>query len=52
MSDVDRFIAGLRNLAIECNVKSITMTSVQFKDGSHGGYFGLMKATNLFGKKK
>lgn len=52
MTDVERFIAGLRKLAIECNVKSATMTTIHFKDGTSGGYFGLMKATSLFEDKK
>ncbi|MBD5381970.1 hypothetical protein [Clavibacter sp.] len=51
MSDVDKFIAGLRKLAIECNVKQVTPLKIVFKDGSYGGYFGLMKATNLFKDK-
>lgn len=50
LSDLARFVIGLRELCIECNVTSISGLQVFFGDGSVGGYLGLFKETKLFGK--
>lgn len=47
MSDIERFIVGLRQLAIECNVTGISGLGVYFGDGSRGGHKGLWMAMIL-----
>lgn len=37
MSDIERFIVGLRQLAIECNVTGISGLEVYFGDGTFVG---------------
>lgn len=51
MGDLEKFVAGLRQLAIMCNVTGISCLEVHFGDGSYGGHRGLWMATGLFGNK-
>lgn len=50
LSDLEKFIAGLKQLAIICNVSSISGIEVHFQDGSCGGHKALWMATGLFGR--
>lgn len=50
LSDLEKFIVGLKQLAIICNVSSISGVEVHFQDGSCGGHKALWMATGLFGK--
>lgn len=51
MGDLEKFVVGLKQLAIICNVTSISGLEVYFGDGSYGGHKGLWMATGLFENK-
>lgn len=38
MSDLEKFVVGLKQLATICNVTSISGLEVHFGDGSYGGH--------------
>lgn len=51
MGDLEKFVAGLRQLAIVCHVTSISGIEVHFNDGSYGRHKALWMATGLFVNK-
>ena len=55
LSDIDRFIIGLRELSIECNLETITycgfgVQSLKFEDGSNGGLIAIFKEAGILKK--
>lgn len=52
LTDIDRFIIGLRELSIECNLKSVTycglgIQQLHFEDGSYGGMIPILKEAGI-----
>lgn len=55
LSDIDRFIIGLKELSIECNLKTITYSgfgiqNLEFEDGSNGGLIAIFKEAGILKK--
>lgn len=50
LSDLEKFVEGLKQLASICNVTSISGIDVHFGDGSHRGHKALWMETGLFRK--
>lgn len=50
LTDVEKFIERLKQLAYICHVSSISGVKVCFEDGTSGRYKGLWMATGLFRK--
>lgn len=48
LSDLEKFVVSLRQLAISCRVRGVSSLQVTFEDGSCGGHKALWIATGLF----